>query len=134
MIVDKKTLNYFKRDMRKLSSRLFYSKFSRLSHCRVKAEDNRGKMMYHYICACCGNKYLPEDKLVQIDHIDAVGEFKYECINPSEPKKQQLFKIDVTWLNRLFCNFSNLQMLCLYCHQLKTKEDNAYTLYKGDLL
>lgn len=115
MIINKKILKYFKRDMRLLSSRFFYSTF--VKSIRVKAPNNKGRMVYHYPCVSCGELFLPEDKQVQIDHKEAVGELEYQDIGHG------LIRVDIEWLNRLFCDFSNLQPLCNLCHNDKTLQD-----------
>lgn len=59
-------------------------------------------------CVSCKNEF-PE-KQTQVDHIEAIG--------PQPPRQ--------TWdsyLDRKFVPVQKLQVLCLACHKVKTKED-----------
>lgn len=67
----------------------------------------RGK---EYECAAC--KGLFNSKLVHIDHIQPV-------IDPING-----FVGFDSYIERLFCDVSNLQVLCIYCHKGKTKIEN----------
>lgn len=60
----------------------------------------------HYRCAACSGLFKLVD--VQVDHIDEVGPVPDTWLGWG------------TWLQRLFCDASNLQVLCLPCHKKKT--------------
>lgn len=63
-------------------------------------------MAQHYLCAKC-RKDFPKTS-VQVDHIEEVVLDKF-----------------TTWdefIERLFCNSDNLQVLCIPCHKKKTKK------------
>lgn len=72
----------------------------------VQRSKKTGRNAMHYQCASCP-KVFPR-KQVQVDHITAIG----TCD---------------TWdkfIERLFCESINLQVLCIKCHEKKTKNDN----------
>lgn len=51
-------------------------------------------------------------EVIKVDHIEPIGK---------QPKVMRDFG---PWLEKLFCDVSNLQCLCADCHKAKTKEDN----------
>lgn len=71
---------------------------------RLHAEVKPGK----FRCAHCTGEFLKTQ--IQVDHIEAIG--------PRPPAQ--------TWdsyLDRKFVPVQKLQVLCLTCHKVKTKED-----------
>jgi 5-methylcytosine-specific restriction endonuclease McrA len=68
-----------------------------------------GKLAMHYICAGCNVPHPSKD--VQVDHIEPV-------VNPTTG----FVSWDV-YIDRMFCEKSNLQVLCTTCHRVKTKEE-----------
>ena len=74
----------------------------------TKTNKKSGRLAKHYLCAGCKEMYIQAD--VQVDHITPV-------VSP---------KGFITWdnfINNLFCDVSNLQILCKQCHAVKTKEE-----------
>lgn len=70
-----------------------------------------GKLAMHYICAGCNSHYPAKD--VQVDHVSPV-------VDPTTG----FVSWDV-YIDRMFCERSNLQVLCTTCHKEKTaKEKN----------
>jgi len=67
------------------------------------------RMALHYICAKCNKEY--PGKEVNVDHI-----------NPVVCPKQGFVDWDV-FIKRLFCEKSNLQVLCSECHDKKTLKE-----------
>ena len=63
-----------------------------------------------YTCAKCGNITAKPE----IDHIDPVGK------EPSFPYNLEDL---ITYLRRLLCDESNLQVLCRKCHKAKSAEE-----------
>jgi hypothetical protein len=68
----------------------------------------RAKAGQYYVCCKCDKLHKKEK--VQVDHKTPVGGFK-GCWN--------------TYINNLFCDVSNLEVLCIGCHQEKTNEERA---------
>jgi 5-methylcytosine-specific restriction endonuclease McrA len=66
------------------------------------------KQRFEYQCAECLN-YFP-DKKVNVDHIIPAGTLKCADDLPG-------------FVERLFCEADNLQVLCSGCHDVKTKND-----------
>ena len=74
-----------------------------------KINKKSGKLAMHYTCAVCKLEHVAKD--VQVDHIEPV-------VDPAVG----FLSWDV-YIDRMFCNSGNLQVLCMVCHQLKTKEE-----------
>lgn len=82
-------------------------KLSRVSHGKYK-------------CANCGNIVKRAER--QYDHKEPVGE------TPKVPNDHRFltdahFLAVGKWFFRVFCNFNNLQCLCLICHKAKTAKE-----------
>ena len=71
-----------------------------------KVNKRSGRLAEHYLCASCGGFFVARD--VQVDHIDPV-------VSPEEG-----FQDWWTYMNRLYCEAENLQVLCKPCHKDKT--------------
>lgn len=70
-----------------------------------------------YFCNHCKMSFPAKD--IQIDHIE-----------PVVPINQDITSWD-TYIDRLFCDISNLQALCKPCHKIKSeKENNARRAFK----
>ena len=65
-----------------------------------------GRLAEHYKCASCDSFFVARD--VQVDHIEPV-------VSPQEG-----FQDWWTYMNRLYCEAENLQVLCKPCHKQKT--------------
>jgi hypothetical protein len=79
---------------------------------RYKADGSRHKVDYRMVdCNIC----LRASNLasVEVDHIDPIG----STLKVLEDVK--------TFILRLYCPYSNLQIVCKECHKVKTKEDRA---------
>jgi 5-methylcytosine-specific restriction endonuclease McrA len=68
-----------------------------------------GRLAEHYECAGCKDTFVARD--VQVDHIEPV-------VSP-----QDGFQDWWTYMNRLYCEAENLQVLCKPCHKGKTAEE-----------
>ena len=68
-----------------------------------------GKLAMHYRCAVCQKLYVASD--VQVDHIRPVV----------DPKKG-FVSWDV-YIDRMFCEMENLQVLCKADHKVKTDQE-----------
>ena len=71
-----------------------------------KTNKKTGKLAMHYICASCSDEFVMSD--VEIDHVEAV-------VDPAKG----FISWDV-YVDRLFCETNNLQVLCKPCHKEKT--------------
>lgn len=92
-------------------SRRWPPKYETLNEAKTEKKINpkTKRLAQHFRCASC-NKDFPQ-KDVQVDHIQPVV----------DPYKG--FKDWNTFVKRLFCEKSNLQVLCKACHHLKTQEE-----------
>jgi len=74
-----------------------------------KVNEKTGKLAQHFECAKCKQAFVSKD--VQVDHKKPVV----------DPKKG--FENWETYIDRLFCETSNLQVLCKPCHKVKTAKE-----------
>jgi 5-methylcytosine-specific restriction endonuclease McrA len=74
-----------------------------------KVNAKTGKMAMHYECAECSKHFVATD--VQVDHIKPVV----------DPKKG--FTTWDNFIERMFCEMKNLQVLCKPCHKIKTDQE-----------
>lgn len=93
--------------------RRFPNKFVVLKNAFVGKFINKktGRDAAHYVCASCGKQYVAKD--VQVDHISPV-------VSSTEGF--------VSWdrfIERLYCDVSNLQVLCTSCHKEKTASERS---------
>lgn len=72
---------------------------------RVKKNKASGRQAKHYRCAKCRRDF--PQKQVQVDHKEPIGTFQ---------------SWDV-FVEKLFCEKENLQVLCKPCHNKKTKKE-----------
>lgn len=86
-------------------------KYETLNESKTEKKINTatGRMAQHYKCRKC-KKDFPA-KLVQVDHIQPV-------VTPGEG-----FVDWNTFVERLFCDKDNLQVLCTACHDKKTQKE-----------
>lgn len=68
-------------------------------------------MAQHYRCEMCGEEYTSKD--MQVDHIKPV-------VDPTKG-----FETWDKFIDRLYCEGSNLQALCKGCHSQKTKAEKG---------
>lgn len=76
-----------------------------------KLEGKTKRLVFHSVCAGCGELY-PESTCA-VDHIQPV-------VDPAVG-----FTTWDDFINRLFCEIDNLQVLCTECHDTKTKEERS---------
>ena len=90
-------------------SRKWPPKYETLNAAKTEKKINKatGRLAQHYLCAMCEQEYTQKD--VQVDHIKPV----------IDPKKG--FISWDTYIDRMFCEGKNLQVLCKVCHAEKTK-------------
>lgn len=120
--------------IRKIASQVVREEVLKLYKCRVMGYNKRGQYveLNHYPCAKCGGLFLLDK--VEIDHIKEVGVFKIE----GKVQRTKYGDCRVVnwqeWMDRLFCDLSNFQVLCIECHQRKSLGFNDYLRYGGNLL
>lgn len=69
------------------------------------------RLAEHYVCAECKKEFTAKD--VQVDHMLPVVDPKVGFISWD------------TYIDRLYCEEDNLQVLCLPCHKIKSKEERG---------
>lgn len=84
-----------------------------------KINKKTGKLAMHYTCAVCTKEYVAKD--VQVDHIEPV-------VDPVAG----FISWDV-YIDRMFCDSKNLQVLCKDCHQIKTKDEKGASKRRGSV-
>ena len=87
------------------------NKFDCLKAARVGRLPNKatGRLAEHYQCKKCKNSFIKND--VQVDH-------KKPVVDPKDG-----FVDWNTYIDRLFCEPKNLQVLCKACHKVKTQKE-----------
>jgi len=95
------------------ASRRWPPKYKALKEAFVGRKENKktGKLAMHYKCAKCKKHFVAID--VQVDHI-------YPVVDP----KIGFIGWD-SFIDRIFCEIENLQVLCKPCHKVKTEEEKA---------
>jgi 5-methylcytosine-specific restriction endonuclease McrA len=93
------------------ASRRWPPKYTALKAAFVgkKVNVKSGKMAMHYKCSSCKKHFVAAD--VQVDHIEPV-------VDPV--KGFQTWDI---FIDRIFCEIENLQVLCKPCHKIKTDQE-----------
>lgn len=97
--------NSFITSILRSGSRKWPPKYTTLNAAKTEKKTNvkTGRLAQHFLCATCHNEFVAKD--VQVDHIIPIGTEK-------------------TWdefIEGLFCEEDNLQVLCVSCHKIKTK-------------
>lgn len=92
-------------------SRKWPPKYETLNAAKTEKKTNEktGRLAQHYKCAGCNSEFTQKD--VQVDHIKPV-------IDP----KKGFISWDM-YIERMFCEGKNLQVLCKDCHLVKTKKE-----------
>lgn len=76
----------------------------------------------YYRCRMCNGEFKAKD--VQVDHIDPVI--------PSGKTINEMTYDEI--VERIFCNLSNLQVLCKPCHTKKTKDEKQKNKKKKETI
>ena len=99
--------NSFVTSILRSGSRRWGPKYSTLNEAKTEKKINpkSGRLAQHFECNSCHKEYTAKD--VQVDHITPIG-------------------YDKNWdefIDGLFCERENLQVLCTVCHSIKTKQE-----------
>ncbi len=99
--------NSFVTSILRSGSRRWGPKYSTLNAAKTEKKINpaSGRLAQHFLCASCLQEHTAKN--VQVDHIQPIG-------------------FDKTWdefINGLFCEADNLQVLCTTCHKIKTQSE-----------
>lgn len=85
-----------------------------ITECKMKARrPYKGplkRQKFEYQCNHC-KKWFPEKK-INVDHIIPAGTLRYASDLPA-------------FVEKLFCEVDNLQVLCESCHDIKTKQEKV---------
>ena len=86
-------------------------KYTKLNAAKTEKKINKktGRLAQHYECAKCQQEFPAKE--VQVDHIKPVV----------DPKKG--FESWDKYIERMFCEEDNLQVLCKECHAVKTQKE-----------
>ena len=88
-------------------------KYECLADAKVgkKVNEKTGRLAEHYKCKACKGEFPA--KSVQVDH-------KQPVVDPSTG-----FESWDVYIERMFCEKKNLQVLCKDCHAIKTKKERS---------
>lgn len=93
------------------ASRRWPPKFEVLKEAKTEKKVNKKtkRLAQHFLCAACQKEFTATN--VQVDHIE-----------PIIPPHTGFTTWD-DFIKRLYCEKSNLQVLCKGCHLIKTKKE-----------
>ena len=99
--------NSFVTSALRAASRRWPPKYECLNEAKTEKKVNSatGRVAQHFLCNSCRGEF--SSKNVQVDHVEPIGK-------------------DTTWdvfIDRLFCEKENLQVLCIDCHKAKTLKE-----------
>lgn len=99
-------------------TRRYPPKYETLAEAKTEKKINKktGRLAQHYLCATCAEDFPAKE--VQVDHIQPVVDPKIG------------FTTWDSFIERLFCDKDNLQILCKECHSLKTHEEKQQSKLK----
>jgi len=86
-------------------------KFNTLNAAKTEKKINTktGRLAQHYLCNTCKEEFTSKD--INVDHI-------IPAISPLDG-----FTTWDSFIDGLFCEEDNLQVLCVPCHKIKSKEE-----------
>jgi len=107
--------NFIISALRSASNR-YPPKYECLNAAKVGKKVNKasGRLAEHYKCAACKKHFVAKE--VQVDHIEPV-------VNPLTG-----FVDWNTFVARMFCPITNLQVLCRGCHKVKSDKEKKERL------
>lgn len=96
--------------------RFYPPKLEALAQAKRKYTGDNKRIKTVYECASCKELFI--GKNVQVDHIKPAG----KLLDYSDLSK---------FVETLYCDVSNLQVLCITCHKVKTNSERKSTTHKG---
>ena len=92
-------------------SRRYPPKYETLNEAKTEKKLNKatGRVAQHYKCNACKQEFPAKE--VQVDHKKPVVDPKTGFVDWN------------TYIERMFCKKSNLQVLCRSCHKKKTEKE-----------
>lgn len=81
----------------------------KLAYTETKVNPKSGRMARHFRCNNCKEEFTQSN--INVDHIEAAVDPKVGFVDWN------------TFISRLFCSVTNLQVLCIPCHKEKSKEE-----------
>jgi 5-methylcytosine-specific restriction endonuclease McrA len=107
--------NFIISALRSASNR-YPPKYECLNAAKVGKKVNKatGRLAEHYKCAACKKHFVAKE--IQVDHIEPV-------VNPLTG-----FIDWNTFVARMFCPITNLQVLCKECHKVKSDKEKKERL------
>tara|TARA_R110002096_G_scaffold276047_2_gene469767 strand:- start:14 stop:478 length:465 start_codon:yes stop_codon:yes gene_type:complete len=120
MHIDTKTIKLIQNALRR-STVMWHVKNEVIKESKTRNKigvykNGKDKYKNKFKCAKC--EKLWNDDQVEVDHIIEVA---HDVLPPSKMRQEDLFQ----WISQLFCEKSNLQVLCIGCHQAKTNNFNS---------
>lgn len=97
-------------------SRRYPPKYQCLAEALVGKKINKktNRLGNHYTCNVCNGEFPSSE--IQVDHLVPVVDPLTGFVDWN------------TYINRMFCDVSNLQAVCKACHKIKTKAENQLSL------
>lgn len=107
--------NFIISALRSASNR-YPPKYECLNAAKVGKKVNKatGRLAEHYKCAACKKHFVAKE--VQVDHIEPVVSPLTGFIDWN------------TFVARMFCPITNLQVLCRWCHKVKSDKEKKERL------
>ena len=111
--------SFIKGGLRTLS-RKWPQKYEALSRACVgkRFDPKTRKESFRYTCAGCGNLFKSNE--VQVDHIDPVVSVEDGFVDWN------------VYIERMFCEADNYQILCVACHGVKTDNERKQRKKRND--
>jgi 5-methylcytosine-specific restriction endonuclease McrA len=111
--------NSFITSVLRAGSRRWPPKYETLREAATEKKINpkTGRLAQLYLCATCCGEWSSKD--VQVDHISPI-------ILPTG------FTTWDMYIERLFCDKDNMQVLCISCHKVKTQEEKELRKQYGN--
>jgi hypothetical protein len=105
--------NSFVTSTLRAGARRWQPKYSTLNAAKTEKKINvkTGRLAQHFRCELCQGEFTAKD--MEVDHIKPVV----------DPKKG--FESWDKFIDKLFCEASNLQAICKPCHKIKTTKEKA---------